>query len=58
MARTCVCVEDYTINYFLTCKKDGYVILRYNSLRDLIAEILDVVCSDVKEPLLPSTFYR
>ena len=53
VARTCVCGEDYTINHCLTCKKGGYVILRHNSLRDLIAEILDEVCSDVEvEPLL------
>ena len=34
-----------------------YVILRHNSLRDLIAEILDEVCSDVEvePPLLPLT---
>ena len=57
MARTCVCGEDYTINHCLTCKKGGYVILRHNSLRDLIAEILDEVCSDVEvePPLLPLT---
>ena len=57
VARTCVCGEDYTINHCLTCKKDGYVTLRHNSLRDLIAEILDEVCSDVEvePPLLPLT---
>ena len=57
VARTCVCGEDYTINHCLTCKKGGYVILRHNSLRDLIAEILDEVCSDVEvePPLLPLT---
>ena len=57
MARTCVCGEDYTINHCLTCKNGGYVILRHNSLRDLIAEILIEVCSDVEvePPLLPLT---
>ena len=57
VARTCVCGEDYTINHCLMCKKGGYVILRHNSLRDLFAEILDEVCSDVEVelPLLPLT---
>ena len=41
----------------MTCKKGGYVILRHNSLRDLFAEILEEVCSDVQiePPLLPLT---
>ena len=47
---TCVCGELYTV-------KGGYVILRHNSLRDLFAEILEEVCSDVQiePPLLPLT---
>ena len=54
---TCVCGELYTVNHCMTCKKGGYVILRHNSLRDLFAEILEEVCSDVQiePPLLPLT---
>ena len=57
VARTCVCGELYTVNHCMTCKKGGYVILRHNSLRDLFAEILEEVCSDVQiePPLLPLT---
>ena len=53
VARICVCGEDYTINHCLTCKKGGYGILRHNSLRDLIAEMLDEVYSDVEVMSLP-----
>ena len=44
-----------SVNHCLTCKKGGYVTLRHNSLRDLIAEVLREVCVDVgTEPsLLP-----
>ena len=59
VARTCLCGEDYRypiyIKHCLTYKKGG--ILRPYSLRDLIAEILEDVCSDVEvePPLLPLT---
>ena len=57
VARTCVCGKLYTVNHCMTCKKGGYVILRHNSLRDLFAEILEEVRSDVQiePPLLPLT---
>ena len=53
----CLRGELYTVNHCMTCKKGGYVILRHNSLRDLFAEILEEVCSDVQiePPLLPLT---
>ena len=37
------------------CKKGRYVILRHNSLRDLLAELLEEICKDVvtEPPLLP-----
>ena len=55
VARTCVCGEPYSVNHCLTCSKGGYVHLRHNSLRDLTAEILTEVCTDVgiEPPLLP-----
>ena len=39
-ARKCVCGESNTINHLLVCKKGGYVNLRHNSLRNLIAELV------------------
>ena len=56
VARACVCQEPNTINHLLICKLGGYVTLRHNSLRDLIAELLqNAGCKDVTvEPhLLP-----
>jgi hypothetical protein len=55
-ARKCVCGEANTINHALSCKRGGYVSLRHNSLRDMIAELLRTVgCKDVttEPPLLP-----
>ena len=37
----------------MVCKRGGFVIQRHNELRDLEAELLDMVCSDVQvEPCL------
>ena len=37
----------------MICKKGGFVIQRHNELRDLEAELLDMVCTDVEiEPVL------
>ena len=53
----CACGEPYSVNHCLTCKKGGYVTLRHNSLRDLLAELLEEICKDVviEPPLLPLT---
>ena len=50
---TCSCGCAFNAQHALTCPKGGFIINRYNELRDLTAEILDEICSDVKiEPLL------
>ena len=50
----CACGEPYSVNHCLTCKKGGYVTLRHNSLRDLLAELLEEICNDVViEPTRP-----
>ena len=53
-ARKCVCGSDNSINHSLICKRGGYVSLRHNSLRDVLAELLETAgCKDVTtEPLL------
>ena len=55
--RTCACGNDYSINHCLTCKRGGYVLIRHDTVRDTLAEVLREVCKDVKvEPqLLPVT---
>ena len=49
----CQCGEKNSVDYALMCKKGGYVILRHNRLRDLEAELMKEVCTDVRtEPTL------
>ena len=51
----CQCGKKNDIDHTLQCPKGGYVIMRHNRIRDLEAELMQEVCSDVKvEPrLLP-----
>lgn len=50
---TCVCGEVFTVDHAMICKRGGFVIQRHNELRDLEAELLRTVCSDVEaEPVL------
>ena len=53
-ARLCSCGEPNTVNHLLVCKRGGYVSLRHNSLRDVMAEMLrNADCKDVTtEPAL------
>ena len=49
----CICGAAFDIQHALSCKRGGFVIIRHNNLRDLIAEQLQEVCHDVKiEPQL------
>ena len=50
-AKVCACGEPYSVNHCFTCKKGGYMNLRHNSLRDLLAEVLDEI-GDMKIPCL------
>ena len=43
----CQCGQPYSINHCLTCKKGGYVIIRHNTIRDTLAELLGEICKDV-----------
>ena len=44
---------DCRLNHALNCHKGGYVIIRQNTVRYFLAEMIDMVSSDVeKEPKL------
>ena len=49
----CVSGKVFTVDHAMVCKRSGFVIQRHNELRDLEAELLRTVCSDVEiEPIL------
>ncbi|EDO48836.1 predicted protein [Nematostella vectensis] len=50
---TCVCGDKFTVDHAMICKRGGFISQRHNELRDLEADLLDMVCNDVKtEPVL------
>ena len=49
----CACGENFTVDHAMICKRGGFVIQRHNELRDLEADLLSMVCSDIEvEPVL------
>ena len=49
----CVCGSMFTVDHAMICQRGGLVIQRHNEIRDLQAELLDMVCYDVQvEPAL------
>ena len=49
----CVCGSMFTVDHAMICQRGGLVIQRHNEIRDLQAELLDMVCYDVEvEPAL------
>ena len=49
----CVCGEAFNVAHALSCPRKGYIISRHNEIRDLTAELLSEVCTDVEvEPTL------
>ena len=40
------CGSTFSIDHALRCKKDGFVSLRHNQVRNVIASLLDEVCHD------------
>ena len=40
----CVCRSMFTVNHAMICQRGGLVIQRHNEIRDLEAELLDMVC--------------
>ena len=50
---TRACGEAFTVDYSMICKLGGFITQRQNELRDLKAEFLSIVCSDLEiEPVL------
>lgn len=43
----CVCGDVFDVDYVMVCRRGGFIIRRYNELRDLEVEILKMVCNDV-----------
>ena len=52
---SCVCGKSLTVDHCLSCSHGGYTIMRHNELRDITADLLQEVCSDVQvePPLQP-----
>ena len=49
----CACGDMFTIDHAMVCRKGGFIIQRHNEVRDLEAELLEIVCKDVQlEPPL------
>ena len=49
----CVCEDLFDADHALICMRGGYIIQRHNEIRDLEAEILQAVCTDVEvKPVL------
>ena len=44
LTSVCVCGEAFNVDHAMFCRKGGFVIQRHNELRDLEAEMLDMVC--------------
>ena len=47
---TCLCGEPFTIDHAMICVRGGFVNQRHNELRDLEAELMNMVCIDVATP--------
>ena len=49
----CACGDFFNIDHAMICKQGSFIIQRHNELRDLEADLLNVVCNDVEiEPAL------
>jgi hypothetical protein len=49
----CACGDLFNIDHAMICKKGGFIIQSHNELRDLEAELLNIICNNVQiEPAL------
>ena len=44
----CVCGSMFIVDHAMICQREGLVIQRHNDIRDLQAELLDMVCYDAQ----------
>ena len=44
----CVCGDRFSVDRTMLCKHGGFIIQRHNELRDLEADLLDLVCNNVE----------
>ena len=53
----CVCGSKFDLQHCMSCKKDGFITLRHNNVRNLTANMLKEVCKDVsiEPPLIELT---
>ena len=48
-----LCGDLFTVDHAMVCRQGGLIIQRHNEIRDLEAEMLRMVCTDVEtEPVL------
>ena len=53
LPQSCICGAKMDINHALNCPREGYIIIRHNSVRDFIVKQMSTVCKDVEcEPPL------
>ena len=49
----CTCEDLFTVDHAMVCRHGGLIIQRHDEIRDLKAEMLRMVCTDVEtEPVL------
>ena len=49
----CVCGDRFSVDHAMICERGGFIIQRYNELRDHEADLLDLVCNGVEtDPVL------
>ena len=44
----CTCGDLFTVDHAMVCQHGGLIIQRHNEIRDLEAEMLRMVCTDVE----------
>ena len=55
LSTQCICGAENKVQHVLSCKKDGFITLRHNHIRNVTTELLSQVTKDVKiEPVLQS----
>ena len=49
----CACGEMFTVNHALSCKKEGFLAQRHDTIRDLLTSNISKVCRNVETEPLP-----